>query len=120
MPIYSLLEDNLSHLQSRIIHGNPPKRKQYQYTASLQLDGKHICSSGLFKKGLLLTTGVCAWYIKFGIEKERQKGTAVIGNENLEKGQRINVLSVRHHSRFVFNDSSILDNYLDFGVIKVG
>ena len=88
--------------------------------ASLQIDGKHICSSAIFKWDLLLTTGVCAWHIGNAMKKESKKCTAVFGNSNLKNGQRVDILEVANHPRFMFDDYTNLNKHLDIGVVMVG
>ena len=78
--------------------------------ASLQVNNFHICSSGLFRKGFLLTTGQCSRYIENYITFD--KATAVIGDLNLNKGQRVDLLKTKYCSKCDYNDD-------DIGVISV-
>ena len=64
--------------------------------ASLQLSGNHVCSSGIFQKGFLLTTSECAWHIGYGIVERFQKATAVLGGLDLKTGQRIDIYKVAY------------------------
>ena len=80
------------------MNGKPSNKGEHKYLASLQLNGKHICSSGLFKEGFLLTTSECASYIGHGIQKCNQSATAVFGDEKTE--QRINILKVAYFSTY--------------------
>ena len=50
-------------MENKILHGKPASQEQHTYIASLQLNDKHICSSGLFQEGFLLTSGTCAYYM---------------------------------------------------------
>ena len=100
-------------MESKIIKGKFSERAEYNSIASLQVDGKHICSSGLFKKGFLLTAGECAIYIEDCAVLEKQKATAVIGDMHLNKGKRIDIVGYAH-----FTKHGVYDN--DIGVIMVG
>ena len=64
--------------------------------ASLQLNGHHVCSSALFKKGFLITAGECARYIAQRVKQGKQKHTAVLGDRDLRAGQRVNVLKLAY------------------------
>ena len=112
-------EINSSHLRSKILNGDPSQTEEHKYTVSLQLDGSHICGSGLFQKGFLLTTALCAWYIGIGIQKEMKRATAVLGDVNLRKGQRIYILKVAYQCVCSFGSSCPIRDY-DIGVIMVG
>ena len=81
--------------------------------ASLQLNGHHICSSSLFKKGFLLTAGECARYIAWRVKLGKQKHTAVLGDRDLKAGQRVHVSKLAHIDRSV----SYQD---DIGMVMVG
>ena len=83
--------------------------------ASLQVDNYHICSSGLFKKGFLLTTAECSEYIASCVNQEKRKGTAVLGGLNLKDGQRVNLL----HFAYTANDKSY-KYHGDVGIVMVG
>ena len=93
---------------------------RYKFVASLQLDGKHICSSGLFQVNLLLTTGECAWCIEYGMKNEKLSGSAVLGHSNLKKGQRVDILKFAHNPRFKICNAARVNNFHDFAVILVG
>ena len=67
--------------------------------ASLQLNGIHICSSGLFQEGFLLTTGTCAYNILNSMTKKGQTGTALLGDSDLKKGQRVLILEISYTSK---------------------
>ena len=67
--------------------------------ASLQLDSKHICSSGMFQTGYLLTTLDCALLIEKGILIKMNKGTAVLGSSKLTTGQRVDIERIRYTSQ---------------------
>ena len=66
--------------------------------ASLQLNGSHICSSGIFQAGFLLTTCECACNIGIGIELEKRRATAVFANPNLKDGRRIDILKIAYYT----------------------
>ena len=87
--------------------------------ASLQLDNQHICSSGLFKKGFLLTTAACAWQIKSRMKRKGQTATAVLGDINLNKGKRTSILDAAFDSLFEITEQSCLNNLWDYGVVMV-
>ena len=87
--------------------------------ASLQLNGLHICSSGMFQNGFLLTTNICAWYIGEGIEEDLQRGTAVLGNSDLKIGQKINIFKIAYVTEF-YTSSRRPRNDHDVGLIMVG
>ena len=113
-------EVNSSHLESKLFEEESAKVRGHDYMASLQLDGKHICSSGLFKVGFLLTTGECAWNIENGMTHEHKKATAVLGNNNLRDGQKIDILKIVLHPQFRINYPSRSNNYCDYGIAMVG
>ena len=75
--------------------------------ASLQLNGSHICSSSMFQKGFLISTGECAWHIGNGIQKRMQRATAVVGHFDLKKGQRINILKVAYFSTYYRHEHEV-------------
>ena len=107
-----------SQLKSKIING-VRGAEENRHIASLQLNNIHICSSGLFAVDYLLTTGKCAWHIENGMQKKFQKGTAVVGNTDLRRGQRINIFKVGYHHRFQIYNLLRLNNIYDVGVIRV-
>ena len=80
--------------------------------ASLQLNGHHVCSSALIKKGFLLTAGQCLRYIGQRIRIHHQKNSAVLGDRDLRSGQRINVLKLA----YIGNDNWFGD---DAGLVMV-
>ena len=80
--------------------------------ASLQLNKEHICSSGIFQVGFLLTTGDCAWYIGKGIQKYRKRATAVLTGLNLKSGQRVDIFKVAYYPNFEDYES-------EFGIVMV-
>ena len=112
-------EANTSQLQSKIVSGLPSFDGEYRYMASLQLDGKHICSSSIIQEGFLLTTGECAYYIEKGMDFEKQKATAVLGSSNLQKGQRINIIEIAIKARYRIRSLTMLNGPYDFGFIMV-
>ena len=112
-------EANTSQLQSKIVSGLPSFNGEYKYMASLQLDGKHICSSGIIQEGFLLTTGECAWHIKDGMDFEKKKGTAVLGSSNLEEGQKIDIIKIAVNVRFLSGAPFTINKPYDFGIIMV-
>ena len=83
--------------------------------ASLQVNNFHICNSGLIKQSFLITTAECSFYIANCVYKEKKKGTAVLGNRNLKKGQRVDLL------RFAYT-RNCPDHigYEDVGIVMVG
>ena len=95
-----------------------PANDEYKSMASLQLDGKHICSSGIFHEGFLATTGQCAWNIKYGMLDYR-KATAVLGESDLKKGQRVTIVKVTYDSRFEMSNERHRNSNFDLGVVKV-
>ena len=88
---------NSSYLESKII-GGTSAREEHTYVASLQLNGIHICASGLFQERFLLTIGPCASYMLDGINNKNKTGTAVLGNVNMRKGQRADILNILYIS----------------------
>ena len=110
---------NSSLPESRIVLSETAGQGEHKCMASLQLDGKHICGSGMFRKGLLLTTGECTWHIKNNLNRSTKKATAVLGNTNLKKGQRIDIIEAVHHPRFLIDDNKYLNNFCDFGIVRV-
>ena len=108
-----------SHLGGRIFNGELPHDEEYKYTVSLQLDGSHVCGSGLFQKGFLITTASCASYIGIGIQKKMKRATAVLGDVNLKKGQRIYILKLAYQTTTAFGSICGISDY-DVGVIMVG
>ena len=93
--------------------GKPAKQDEQTCIASLQLNGDHICSSALFQEGFLLTAGVCASYMLDGMKKNNKTGTAVLGNSNLRKGQRVIIFEILYTCKRENYDESI-------GVVMVG
>ena len=85
---------------------------EYTYVTSLQLNGSHVCSSGLFKKGFLLTTIECAQIIGIGIEEKLQKATAVLGDSSLRTRQRVDIVKIAYY------DTSQYEKY-EIGVVMV-
>ena len=114
------LEVRSYQLENKLFGGETAEIENTKYMASLQLDDEHICSAGLFKKGFLITLGQCGWFIENGVKTKNQKGTAVLGNENLEDGQKVNILKIAYHPRFRMYNSARLNNVYDFAVIMVG
>ena len=108
----------MSPLKSKVLNGIPAE-EEYKYLASLQLDGKHICSSGLFKEGYLLTSGDCAWFIGESIKNGRQRATAVLGNLNLQKGQRIDVKIISYFKEVGIDYATRPNSNYEVGVIMV-
>ena len=111
---------NSSELESKILNGRIANKAEYKYVASLQLNSSHICNSAHFQVGFLLSTGKCVWTIENGMAYRNQKGTAVIGDLNLKKGKRINVLSFAYHPRFRYNRQTDFGIHSDLGIVKVG
>ena len=106
-------------MESKILNAHPEKHNEYKHVASLQLNDSHICSSGLFKERLLLTTGECAWYMGLGIKEHKQKGTAVFGDLDSNDGQRINIFKIAYFDGIKFiNTMSVKYNY-EIGVVMV-
>ena len=81
--------------------------------ASLQLDCSHVCSSSIIQLRFLLTTSDCASYIGVGIQVKLQRGTAVLTDLNLKKGQRIDIFKIAYHAGYRNYD-------YDLGVVMVG
>ena len=106
------IEVNSTRLESKVFNGKRSEKNEYKYMASLQLNGKHICSSSLFQVGFLLTSNNCARHIGYTIQKKRQKGTAVLGDVKLKNAQRIFILSIAF-----YEESKPFDE--DVGVIMV-
>ena len=106
-------------MKSKIFNGYPAKHEEYKHVASLQLNGSHICSSGLFKERFLLTTGECAWYMGVGIKDRKEKGTAVFGALYLKDGQRINIFKVAYLDGSEFFDTMRVKNNYEIGVVMV-
>ena len=82
-------------------------QEKHTYIASLQLNGKHICSSGLFQEGFLLTTGKCALNILNSMIKKRQTGTALLGGSDLKTGQRVVILDISYTSAREMDDYNL-------------
>ena len=113
-------EVNLSLLKSKLSNGEPTIEKQYTFVASLQLNGDHICSSGLFQKDFLLTTGNCAIVLLNGMTKKNKTGTAVIGDSSLKKGQRVIILNVAYSKNDAFIGVVMVSSLEGFSfVIKI-
>ena len=89
---------NSSHFESKIFDGNPARKGEYTFIASLQLNEVHICTSGFFQRGFLLTTKSCGIHMLDGMTKKHKTGTAVIGNFNLKQGQRTIILEILYPS----------------------
>ena len=67
-----------------------------------------------------MTTSLCAWFVGNGIEKNNQRATAVIGNSNLQKGQRINILKVAYPSVCDIYGAKCPRHDYDVGIVMVG
>ena len=106
-------------MESKILNGYYSKRAQHKYMASLQLNGSHICSSGMFQKGFLLTIGSCAWSIGHSVKKKLHKATAVLGDSSLQKGQRVNILKIAYMAISELHDAMPLKSDYESGVIMV-
>ena len=78
---------NSSFFESKIFKGQPAGEGEYTFLVSLQLNGVHICSSGIFQKGFLLTLRSCASYMLNCMNKQMKTATAVFGNSDLKKKQ---------------------------------
>ena len=111
---------NSSHFKSKIFNGNLAQEGEQNYMASLQLNGSHICSSGFYKKGFLITSALCAWHIGVGIQKEMKRATAVLGDVNLKNGQRVNILKIAYYTQWHVDKSNPPTNEYDSGVVMVG
>ena len=109
---------NSSNLEGRIFNGVLSQYEEHKYTVSLQLDGSHICGSGLFQKRFLITTASCAWHIGNGIQNKMKRATAVLGDVNLKKGQRIYILKLAYQTTTSFHSTYPSSDY-DIGVIMV-
>ena len=84
--------------------------------ASLQINRTHYCSAGMFKLGFLVTTGTCI----SGIENERSNADVVMGNEDLNKGGRYEILNLIKNQ--FYKTSNRVRNPInhDSGVVMVG
>ena len=111
-------EVNSDQLESKILKG-VLANDNHKYVVSLQLDGKHICSSGLFQEGYLLTTGQCAVHIDRSMEKKMRLGTAVLGDANLKEGKVINIIKIAYLPRFYTFYPMYTDTVCDIGIVKV-
>ena len=101
------IEVKSSRFESKVLNGELAKKGGHRYMASLQLNEKHICSSGIFQTGFLLTTGHCAFNMGQGIETSQKKGTAVLADLNLKNGQRIDIFKVAYFSSYELYDFEI-------------
>ena len=106
-------------MESKILNAYPAKHNEYKHVASLQLNNSHICSSGLFKERLLLTTGECAWYMGEGMRDRKEKGTAVFGDLDSKDGQRINIFKVAYLDGIEFIHNMRLTHNYEIGVVMV-
>ena len=100
-------------MEGKIFHLRLAEKNEFKYMASLQLNGHHVCSSALFKKGFPLTAGECLRHIAQRIKQEKQKNTAVLGDRDLKAGQRVNVLKLAHIDR-------VATYQADIGMVMVG
>ena len=112
-------EINSFHLKSKIFTGETANYGEHKYMASLQLNDSHICSSSMFKRGFLLTANICAWYIGDNIRNKLKKGTAVLGNLNLKKGLRVNILKLAYYTIIGLDDGIRTRRINDVGIIMV-
>ena len=112
-------KSNSSQLESKICNGHVARPGERKYMASLQLDGRHICSAGVFKKHFLLTTADCVWYIEHSTKETKQKATAVLGDINLKNGQRVDIVRMAYHPRFKSDAQFCSNNFCDFGIVMV-
>ena len=84
--------------------------------ASLQINRTHYCSAGMFKLGFLITTIACI----SGIELERSNADVVMGNKDLNKGERYEIVKVTKDQSYNFSKRIRNEKYHDVGIIMVG
>ena len=70
---------------------------------SLQINRTHVCGAGMFQLGFLVSTARCVIHIR----QELSISDAVIGNVDLNEGERLGILDCDFHEALI-------------GVIKVG
>ena len=91
--------------------------------ASLQLNGHHVCGSGIFSENSLVTSGQCVDYIKEQIKNTSQRATAVLGHVDLSKGNIYDIQNLVYHPDYKIwkgpRRGSLNLNY-DFGIVLVG
>ena len=85
--------------------------------ASLQLDGKHICSASMFEIGFLLSSANCVRYIRG--QRHILKDTAVIGSSCLLEGVRYDIIDLIVHPQFNFSSAPPKHGNFDVGVVMV-
>ena len=85
--------------------------------ASLQVNLKHICSSGIISVRHLLSTAECVIYIQDNGGINFANASAVFGNINLVYGTKLKILLVKHHS--LFDSSSSMPANYDVGLVLV-
>ena len=91
--------------------------------ASVQLNSRHICTSGIIFEDLLITAAQCTCYIEEKMAKS-QHGSAVLGHVDLNKGDRYDIQDVKHHENYSCKNMGIRRNkekmHYDVGIILVG
>ena len=90
--------------------------EKFLFMASLQINRTHYCSAGMFKLGFLLTTGTCVT----GIELERSNADVVMGNKDLNKGERYEILKLTKDQDYVYSKRILNTKDYNVGVIMVG
>ena len=106
---------NSFQLQSKLINAEAKEDGKHLYMASLQKNDMHICSSGIFRKGFLISTAHCAGLIEYAINTN-ESVSAVLGHDNLDKGMRYDILGVKLHQKYL--NGVKFYNY-DIGVVMV-
>ena len=106
-------------MKSKILLGETIEGGAHKYMASLQLNGSHICGSSMFQRKFLITTALCAWFIGKSIEKKKEKATAVLGNSNLLRGQRVFICKIAYLTSFGMSISTRPFDDYDIGVVMV-
>ena len=84
--------------------------------ASLQINRTHYCSAGMFKLGFLITTGTCV----SGIELERSNADVVMGNKDLNEGERYEIVKLTKDKNYGYGKRVLNPKDYDVGVIMVG
>ena len=98
------LGSNSAQMEGKILTGNLPENQKNQlFMASLQINRTHICGAGMFQLGYLISTDACVKKIRKG----RYAADVVMGHNDLDKGERLEILDLRI-------------NRMYFGILRVG
>ena len=114
----------MSQLESKIYNGKDAQEGTHEYMASLQLEGHHICSSGIIADNLLISSGQCVEYIESKIKHTAKLAWALLGHVELNKGERYDIQNLMYHPSYIhvhyLTKVKTRDYDYDVGIVMVG